>query len=81
MEQLVDVIGQVTGRAPGVHQISQITRDTYRLVANIAKLRSLGYAPRVSLADGVRELVHVLGEHPELPGGATIFKQGQLAET
>jgi UDP-glucose 4-epimerase len=81
MEQLVDVIGQVTGRAPGVHQISQITMDTYRLVANIDKLRSLGYAPRVSIVDGVRELVHELGEHPELPGGATVFEQGQQAET
>ena len=81
MERLVDVIGQVTGQAPRVHQISEITTDTYRLVANIAKLRSLGYAPRVSLVDGVRELVHELGEHPELPSGATIFEQGQQAET
>jgi UDP-glucose 4-epimerase len=81
MERLVDIIGQVTGQAPRVHQISEITTDTYRLVANIAKLRSLGYAPRVSLVDGVRELVHELGEHPELPSGATIFEQGQQAET
>ena len=81
MESLVDIIGQVTGQAPRVHQISEITTDTYRLVANIAKLRSLGYAPRVSLVDGVRELVHELGEHPELPSGSTIFEQGQQAET
>lgn len=81
IEGLVDIIGQVTGKAPHVHQISQITRDTYRLVASIAKLRSLGYAPRVSLVDGVRELVQELGEHPELPSGATIFEQGQQAET
>ena len=80
MESLVDIIGQVTGQAPRVHQISEITTDTYRLVANIAKLRSLGYAPRVSLVDGVRELVHELGEHPELPSGSTIFEQGQQAE-
>ena len=81
MEELVNIIGQVTGRAPRVHQISQITSDTYRLVANIAKLRSLGYAPQVSLVDGVRELVQELGDHPELPSGATIFEQGQQAET
>ncbi|HCJ32878.1 MAG TPA: hypothetical protein DHV65_01055, partial [Ktedonobacter sp.] len=61
-------------------QIPQIKQDTYRLVANIAKIRSLGYTPRVSLADGIRELVHELGEHPELPGGDTIFEQGQQAE-
>jgi UDP-glucose 4-epimerase len=80
MEKLVDVIGQVTGQIPRVHQIPQITQDTYRLVANIAKIRSLGYAPHVSLVDGVRQLVHELGEHPQLPGGETIFEQGQHAE-
>ena len=80
MEKLVDVIGQVTGRTPRIYQIPQIKQDTYRLVATIAKIRSLGYTPRVSLADGIRELVHELGEHPELPGGDTIFEQGQQAE-
>lgn len=81
MEGLVEIIGQVTGKTPRVHEISQITSDTYRLVADIAKLQSLGYAPRVSLVDGVREIVQELGEHPELPSGATIFEQGQQAET
>jgi len=80
MEKLVDVIGQVTGQPPRISQISQVTQDTYRLVANIAKLRSLGYTPHVSLVDGVRQLVHELGEHPELPSGETIFEQGQKAE-
>ena len=80
MEKLVDVIGQVTGQPPRISQISQVTQDTYRLVANIAKLRSLGYTPHVSLVDGVRQLVHELGEHPALPSGETIFEQGQKAE-
>lgn len=80
MEKLIDVIGQATDQTPRIHQISQITKDTYRLVADIAKLRSLGYTPHVSLAHGVRQLVHELGEHPELPGGETIFEQGQQAE-
>jgi UDP-glucose 4-epimerase len=80
MERLVDVIGQVTGQTPRVHQIPQITKDTYRLVADITKLRSLGYTPRVSLTDGIRELVQALGKHPELPSGKTIFKEGQQAE-
>jgi UDP-glucose 4-epimerase len=80
MEKLVDVIGQVTGQTPRIYQIPHITKDTYRLVANITKLRSLGYTPRVSLVNGVRQLVHELGEHPELPSGETIFEQGQQAE-
>jgi UDP-glucose 4-epimerase len=70
----------VTGQTPRIYQIPHITKDTYRLVANIAKLRSLGYTPRVSLVNGVRQLAHELGEHPELPSGETIFEQGQQAE-
>ena len=80
MERLVDIIGQVTGQNPRVHQIPQITKDTYRLVADITKIRSLGYTPHVSLTEGIRELVQELGEHPELPSGETIFTEGQQAE-
>lgn len=80
MERLINIIGEVTGKTPRVHEIPEITKDTYRLVANITKLQSLGYSPRVSLADGIREIVQTLGKHPELPGGETIFSEGQKAE-
>lgn len=60
--------------------IPEVTEDTYRLVADISKIRSLGYAPQWSLMDGVREIFERLGEHPELPSGETIFKRGQHGE-
>ena len=80
MRDLTDVIGSVTGRSAVVDAIPEITEDTYRLVGDISKIRSLGYAPRVSLVDGVRQLAEQLGERPEIPAGPTIFKRGQEAE-
>jgi len=80
MRELTDVISSVTGHPAVVDAIPEITQDTYRLVGDISKIRSLGYTPRVSLAEGVRQLAEELGEHPEMPGGVTIFKRGQRAE-
>lgn len=80
MRELTDVIGAASGRSAVIHEISEITEDTYRLVADISKLSALGYAPTVSLKDGITELIEQLGEYPELPGGTTIFKKDQQAE-
>ncbi len=80
MRELVDVIGSVTGQQPIVETIADITEDTYRLVGDISKIRGLGYVPKVSLAEGLRRLVEELGQHPQMPAGATIFKKGQLGE-
>ncbi len=80
MRQLVEIIGSVTRQTPEIEEISHVTEDTYRLVGDISKIRSLGYAPRVSLVEGVKQLAAELGESPELPGGATIFRRSQRAE-
>ena len=80
MRQLVDVIGVVTGRTPIVTALPEVTDDTYRLVADISKLRGLGCDPAMTLADGVSDLVSQLGTNPEPPSGATIFRRGQQAE-
>lgn len=80
MRELTDVISSVTGCLAVVDAIAEITEDTYRLVGDISKIRALGYTPRVSLAEGVRQLAEELGEQPEMPAGATIFKRGQQAE-
>ncbi|MFQ6671869.1 MAG: NAD-dependent epimerase/dehydratase family protein [Candidatus Tectimicrobiota bacterium] len=80
MRELTEVIGSVTSQKAMVNEIADVTEDTYRLVADISKLQSLGFAPRVSLVEGVKELVGELGENPELPSGTTIFKKGQRAE-
>lgn len=80
MHALAEVIGSVTGRPATLLQISDVMEDSYRLVADISKIRGLGYVPRMSLAEGVSHLVSELGENPRLPGGETIFKRGQRAE-
>lgn len=80
MRELADIISSITGRKAIVNEISNVTEDTYRLVANISKIKSLGYVPRISLVDGVKQLALELGENPEMPSGATIFKKGQRAE-
>ncbi|RPH54986.1 NAD-dependent epimerase/dehydratase family protein [bacterium] len=81
MRQLVQVISAVTGREAVIEAIPEVTEDTYRLVGDTTKIRSLGYAPRWSLIDGAREIAELLGEHPELPSGETIFKRGQHGES
>lgn len=80
MRKLTDIIGSITGRKPIVKEISNVTEDTYRLVADISKIKSLGYVPRISLEEGVKQLAAELGENPEMPSGATTFKKGQKAE-
>ncbi|QRK10078.1 NAD-dependent epimerase/dehydratase family protein [Archangium violaceum] len=81
MEDLVRLVGEATGRPATLEERPHITDDTYRLVADISRLRALGYAPRVMLAEGVRALARVLGERPALPGPATRFRAGQEGET
>ncbi|MFC2032132.1 NAD-dependent epimerase/dehydratase family protein [Chloroflexota bacterium] len=80
MRELVNVIGSVTGQQPIIETIADITEDTYRLVSDISKIRSLGYVPKVSLAEGLSRLAEELGQHPQMPAGATIFKRGQHGE-
>jgi nucleoside-diphosphate-sugar epimerase len=83
MRQLVDVIraaSELTGNA-SVKVISEIENDTYRLVADISKIKALGYHPAKTLQDGVCELATDLGSMPPLPGAPTIFSRGQHAES
>ncbi|MCD5408446.1 NAD-dependent epimerase/dehydratase family protein [Candidatus Bipolaricaulota bacterium] len=80
MRELIEVIELVTGRRASIQEIKEISEDTYRLVADITKIKALGYLPKVSLEEGVRQLTEELGEHPELPAGETIFRKGQRAE-
>jgi nucleoside-diphosphate-sugar epimerase len=81
MSQLVSMIMAVSGRKARIREISDILDDSYRLVPDISRLSALGYMPRISLEDGVKELVQSLGERPELPNGMTIFHKGQIAES
>ena len=64
-------------RACALQPVLQMTEDSYRLVSDISKARFYGFAPRVSLDAGLRQLVQHLGPHPTLPSGETIFREGQ----
>jgi UDP-glucose 4-epimerase len=79
MLDLVRVIENVTGAAQ-VREITEITDDTYRLVADISKIRRLGYEPRLDLAEGIAMLAEELGPRPAIPTADTIFKKGQTSE-
>ena len=80
MRQLCEVIGSVTGSPARIDEITEITEDTYRLVADITKLRGLGYVPQMPIENGVRQVAELLGDAPDLPRGETIFARGQHAE-
>ena len=80
MEDLAATISAAIGKEARIQAHPGVTDDTYRLVGDIGKLRSLGYEPSVAIADGVADLVKTLGEKPALPGGLTIFKEGQAGE-
>ena len=81
MRQLADIISSATGHPAKIESKPEIVQDTYRLVADISKIRSLGYAPRMELADGVKQLAQQLGEQPVLPGGETIFLRDQRGDS
>jgi len=80
MRQLTDVISSITGRKAIIDGLPDITEDTYRLVADISRIKSIGYSPKVSLVEGIRHLVEDLGEYPGMPMCPTIFKKGQRGE-
>ena len=80
MRQLAETIGEATHREPQLETIPEITDDTYRLVADISKLKALGYEPKMPLEAGLEQLAEELGENPELATTPTIFRRGQRAE-
>jgi UDP-glucose 4-epimerase len=80
LRELARLVGDVTGRPAALRCDEEVLEDSYRHVADIAKLRDLGYRPRVPLADGVAALAHALGEHPELPSMPAVFHRPTSAE-
>ncbi|MEV4517018.1 NAD-dependent epimerase/dehydratase family protein [Dactylosporangium sp. NPDC049525] len=79
LRELADVIGAVTGRPADLRCDDEVLDDSYRHVADIDKLRALGYRPRVSLEAGVAALAAALGEHPELPSMPAVFHRPMAA--
>ena len=67
MRELAEHIERLAGGTVRVRELTDIQDDTYRLVADISRLRRLGFVPRVPLDEGLAGLIENLGDRPELP--------------
>ena len=58
LRRLIDLIGEHVGKTPKIKQLPEQPGDVQRTFASIDLARArLGYAPKVSLEDGLREFV------------------------
>jgi nucleoside-diphosphate-sugar epimerase len=78
MRELGRIVGEATGRPVRLQADTGILEDSFRLVADTGRLRGLGFAPAVPLADGVRALGAELGPAPELPSVRAVFRRDQV---
>jgi UDP-glucose 4-epimerase len=75
MRELGDAVTTATGRPATLEPDPTVLEDSFRLVADISRLRALGFRPRVSLVEGIRDLAGMLGESPELPSCTAVFRR------
>jgi nucleoside-diphosphate-sugar epimerase len=74
MRQLAEEISAATGRPAQLDANPEVNDDSYRLVANISRLRGIGFEPQITLGAGLRSLSAELGGAPELPSVKAIFR-------
>jgi UDP-glucose 4-epimerase len=79
LRELVAIIERATGSAAELEADDTVLDDSFSLVGDITRLRSLGYQPRVPLADGVAALARDLGRDPELPATRSVFQRPRAA--
>ena len=48
--------------------------DSYRLVADIRKIRALGYSPRIDLHEGLRRVAKSIGDRPAPPSHPALLR-------
>jgi UDP-glucose 4-epimerase len=75
MRQLAEAVGGITGRRATLAPDPTVLEDSFRLVADITRLRRLGFRPRVGIETGLRQLAGVLGSRPELPASTPVFRR------
>lgn len=78
LTELLELIGAATGREPEIEQVESDSPDTYPLIADTQRLRSLGWEPRVTLEAGIAELVPLLEADPRLPVVDSTLRVEQL---
>jgi UDP-glucose 4-epimerase len=79
MRQLANVIGEATGYQALLDADTSVLEDSYRLVGDVSRLRTLSFTPRIPLPVGVAALAKELGPKPPLPTVTTAFRRKQLA--
>ncbi len=68
--ELLDLIGDLTGITPMVTQVESTSPDRWNRVADVSRLRGLGFCPRFSLRAGLAAVIqHVRTEAPRLRQG------------
>ncbi|MFC6935925.1 NAD-dependent epimerase/dehydratase family protein [Actinomadura yumaensis] len=75
MRGLADAVADATGRPARLQADTSVLDDSFRLVADIAKLRGIGYQPSVPLEKGLKDLADLLGPFPELPTVTVAFRR------
>ncbi|MFJ7255180.1 NAD-dependent epimerase/dehydratase family protein [Streptomyces sp. NPDC098085] len=73
LRELVALIEAATGTTADVAVDRTDLTDSYALVADITRLRELGYEAQVPLADGIKQLADELGPAPAPPQLATVL--------
>lgn len=75
MRDLADVLTEATGRPARLVADATHLDDSFRLVADVGKLRGLGFEPAIDLLEGVRRLATELGPDAELPSVRPVFRR------
>jgi UDP-glucose 4-epimerase len=81
MRGLADAVATATGRPARLKADTSQLEDSFRLVADISKLRGIGYRPAVTLAQGLESLAEELGPFPELPTATVAFRREAVQQT
>lgn len=79
MRELADIVSSSTERPAYLAADDTILNDSFRLVADVERLRALGYRPLTPLSEGVAALARELGAFPQLPGTTAAFRDDQLS--
>ncbi|MGW0915218.1 NAD-dependent epimerase/dehydratase family protein [Streptomyces sp. NPDC002784] len=78
MRELADAVAEATGRPALLEADTTSLEDSFRLVADVSKLRGLGFTPEYDLASGLRDLAAHLGQDPELPSLTAVFRKSPV---
>ncbi|MEU3312554.1 NAD-dependent epimerase/dehydratase family protein [Streptomyces sp. NPDC006687] len=75
MRELADAVGAATGRPALLDADTSSLADSFTLLADVSRLRGLGFSPRVTLAEGLAGLAGLLGPFPEIPSARAVFRR------